>query len=323
MNKKYLEVNRKIKEYGTIILHRHSMPDGDAIGSQIGLREAIKATYPYKQVYIVGDMNERFKFMGSMDEISDDVYKQALVIVLDSGDEFLVSDERYKLGRYKIRLDHHMFRGSWCDFEIIEPEEVSCTAIIFKIILENNMKLTKLGAQALFLGIVSDSGRFRYDGVTSKTFELVSKLMEYDIDINEVYNNIYVEDLKIVKLRAELTSKFQITPSGVAYLINTQDDIKKYNTDIFTISRGMVSIMSGIRGIDIWANFTEDVDGKYKIEIRSNKYNINLVATKYGGGGHKLASGATLNSYDDIKLVLKDLDKILEDANGTKRVDKK
>ena len=106
---------------------------------------------------------------------------------------------------------------------------------------------------------------------------------------------------------------FKTSEKGVAYLINTQEDVKKYNVDIFTISRGMVNVMSGIKGIDIWANFTEDENGKVIVEMRSTKYNINPVAVKYGGGGHKLASGATVENLDVVKNIINDLEQLLED----------
>ena len=313
MIKKYLEVYNKIKEYGTIIIHRHSRPDGDAIGSQIGLKEAIKRSFPYKKVYVVGDENEKFNFLGKMDEINDEVYNQALAFVLDSGDDFLVSDDRYKKAKFTIRIDHHLYKGTWCDLEVLNSNEISCASMIADMVFKTKMKLSELGAQALFTGIVTDSGRFRYDGTSAKTFEIVSKLYEYGFDANTVYNKIYLEDIKIVKLRAQLTMNFKISPGGIAYLVNTQDDIKKYNIDIFTISRGMIGIMAGIKGIDIWANFTEDENKNWLVELRSSKYNINAVAVKYGGGGHKQASGATVANYDICKDIIMDLEKILEE----------
>ncbi len=312
MNKMYFDIVKKIKEYGTIIIHRHSRPDGDAIGSQIGLKEAIKTSFPYKNVYVVGDENEKFTFLGRMDNINDDLYKQALVIILDSGDDFLVSDERFRTGKFTIKIDHHMAKNKWCDLELIEQNEISCASIITKIVFETNMRLSVLGAKALYTGLITDSGRFRYDGVTSKTFDLASKLFQYNFDVNDIYNNIYIEDINVVRLRSKLSLSFEISKGGVAYLKNTQNDIKKYNTDIFTISRGMVNIMSGIRGIDIWVNFTEDVDGKILTEIRSSKYNINPVAVKYGGGGHKQASGTTLNNFDECTSLIEDLEKLME-----------
>lgn len=313
MEKKYLQVYNKIKEYGTIIIHRHSRPDGDAIGSQIGLKEAIKRSFPYKKVYVVGDENEKFSFLGKMDQIPDDFYEQALVFVLDSGDDYLVSDERFRTGKFTIRIDHHLYKDTWCDFEVLNSNEISCASIIADMIFKTKMKLSELGAQALFTGIVTDSGRFRYDGTSAKTFQIVSKLYEYGFDANKVYNSIYMEDINIVKLRAQLTMKFKVMNEKIAYLMNTQEDIKKYNTDIFTISRGMIGIMAGIKGIDIWANFTEDENGKVLVELRSSKYNINPIAVKYGGGGHKQASGATVENFSVCESILEDLYKLTEE----------
>lgn len=312
MEKKYHDIYKKISEYGTIIIHRHARPDGDAIGSQIGLREAIKQTFPYKKILMTGDMTDRFAFMGKMDDVKDNDYNQALVFILDSGDEFLISDDRYKNGKYIIRIDHHVPKNLFAHIELINPNEISCSLMIAKMIFATRMRLNSLGAKALFLGLVTDSGRFRYDGLDKETFEIAGKLINYGFDYLDLYNNIYTEELEFVKLRANLTTKFKTTEKGVAYLINTQEEVKQYNVDMFTISRGMVSIMSGIKGIDVWANFTEDVDGKIIVELRcNNKYNVNGIALKYGGGGHKQASGCTLSCYDDIKNVLADLEELL------------
>ena len=310
MYKKFLN---KIKEYGTIIIHRHGRPDGDALGSQIGLKESILATFPYKKVYAVGDVNPKVSFIGEVDEISDDLYKNALVIVLDSSDTNMINDERYKLGRYVIKVDHHISNANYGDMNIVETSEVSCASLIAKIIFSCNMKLTPFGARALFTGIVTDSGRFRYNTVSSDTFMIASKLLKYNFDFNEIYTKLYVDELELVKLRAQMVLQFKISDKGVAYLINDKTAVEKYNTDIFTISRGMVNVMSGINGIDVWANFTEEESGKVICEFRSTKYNVNQIAVKYGGGGHKFASGATVNSLDVVKDVIKDLESLIEE----------
>lgn len=309
----YRNFLKKIKEYGTIIIHRHSRPDGDAIGSQIGLKESIQATFPYKKVYAVGDVNDRFSFVGDVDTISDDTYKNALAIVLDSSDTNMVNDDRYKLAKYVIKVDHHIAKENFGDMNIVETKEISCASLLAKIIFSCNMKLTDKGARALFTGIVTDSGRFRYENVSSDTFLIASKLLKYNFSMDEIYNKLYVEDLDIVKLRAKMVTKFKISKGGVAYLLNTNKEVKEYGVDIFTISRGMVNVMAGIKGIDIWANFTEDENGKVIVELRSSKYNVNPVATKYGGGGHRLASGATVESIDMVEKIIKDLEELMEE----------
>jgi len=307
------EIYNKIKEYDTIIIHRHNKPDGDALGSQIGLKEAILATFPNKVVKITGDMTERYSFMGKMDEISDELYKDALVFVLDSGQTHLISDTRFNCGKFMIKMDHHLAVEDYANINYVDTSRESCAGLIADFIKTVGMNLTKVGAEALFTGMVTDSGRFRYSSTTDKTFDSASFLMKYNPDINNIYLNLYTEDLNVILLKARLTCKIQVTEKNVAYMIHTKEDVKDYGLDIFSISRGMVNLMAGIKGIDIWGNFTEDLDGKILVELRSNGLNINTVAVKYGGGGHLQASGCCLESKEYIYNVLEDLNKIVEE----------
>jgi len=307
----YENILSRIKEFDAIIIHRHSRPDGDAMGSQIGLREAIKTTFPEKTVLAPGDVSDRYSFCGDVDLVPDHLYSEALVFVLDTSEEYMISDRRYAQGKYIIKIDHHLTKGEFGNEQLVNTEFESCAGLVADIIFQTGLKLNSQGAKALFAGIVTDSGRFRYDSVTSRTFEIVAKLLKHDFQISEVYNNLYIEELKTVRLRAKFTLSFQLTPANVAYMKNTAKDIKEYESDVPTISRGMVNTMSGIKGIDIWVNFTEDETAKTVIaEIRSSKYNINEVAVKYGGGGHQLASGATLKSFEEADAMLLDLDAI-------------
>lgn len=307
------KIYEQIKKHQRIIIHRHQRPDGDALGSQIGLKDAIKATFPKKEVYIVGDTNKRYEFMGCMDEVSDEMYKGALVFILDSSEKSLVSDERYKLAETKIKIDHHLFKEKFTDFELVDTSYESCCGLIANFIFSKKMDLTKEGATALYTGIITDSGRFRYDSTSSKTFEICSKLLNLGVDIISVYNNLYIEDLELVKLRAKFVMKFEISPKGVAYIKTTKEELEALNVDVFTVSRSMVNTMAGIKGIDIWANFTEDFDKGVIVELRSSKYNINQIAVKYGGGGHPKASGATVESFAVVDEIIKDLEALIEE----------
>lgn len=310
MYKGFLE---KVKEFETIIIHRHSRPDGDALGSQIGLKEALLLNFPNKDVLVVGDTNERLKFIGEMDEVNDEKYNDALVIILDTPEEIMISDERYKNGKYLIKIDHHLPRSSFGNLEIIDTSFESCASLVANIIFDLRMEINEKSAKALFTGVVTDSGRFRYSSVNSNTFIIASKLVATGFSLSDVYNSLYIEEYNLVKLRAEFTLKFELTKNKVAYIKTTKEEVKNYGVDIFTISRGMVNTMSGIKGIDIWVNFTEDeVNNCIIAELRSNKYNINEIAVKYGGGGHLLASGASLESFAVADKMLADLDQLIE-----------
>ncbi len=312
------KVLKAIKEYDTIIIQRHSRPDGDALGSQIGLKEAIKATFPRKKVFAVGDQIDRYSFIGEMDIIEDKFYKDALVFILDTSETFMISDDRYKMGKYVIKIDHHIYKETYGDLSIVDTEYESCAGLVADIIFKMKLKMTENAAKALYTGLVTDSGRFRYESTTSRTFLTAAKLLETKFNMTEVYNNLYSDDLETVRLRANFVLRFQLTKNNVAYIKTTKENLKDLGIDFYSVSRTMVNTMAGIRGIDIWVNFTEDQENNAVVaEIRSSKYNINTIATKYGGGGHKGASGASLKSFEEADQMLEDLDNlILEENNG-------
>lgn len=297
-----------IKEFDTIIIHRHSKPDGDALGSQIGLREIIKENFPEKTVYTVGDGSARYGFMegSEMDKIDDSVYENALVIVLDTSASALISDDRYKTAKKTARIDHHIFCEEICDIEVTDTSYESCCGLITELALESGLKLSSLAAKSLYTGMVTDSGRFRYDSTNANTFRLASALMEAGFDTNDIYANLYADDFSFIRLRAQFVLKIQFTDKNVAYIYTTKEEAATYEADTFTISRAMVGTMGDIKGVNVWVNFTETEEGVLA-ELRSNKYNINPIAVKYGGGGHAKASGATLKNRDEAMQMLNDL----------------
>ena len=302
----------KIKEYDTIIIHRHNNPDGDALGSQIGLKNIIKENFKDKTVYVVGDMTARFAFMEDsvMDVIEDSTYENALAIVLDTSASALISDDRYKTAKATARMDHHIFCEKICDVEVTDTSYESCCGLITEFAIKSGLKLNSLAAKSLYTGMVTDSGRFRYDSTTAQTFRLASRLLEEKFDTNEVYAGLYADDFEHVKLRAQFILKINFTEENVAYIYTENEEAKSYGVSTFTISRGMVGTMGDLRGVDIWVNFTETDDGVLT-EIRSGKYNINPIAVKYGGGGHQKASGATLKNRDEAMAMLEDLNEII------------
>ena len=305
MFKKVIEA---IEKYDKIIIHRHSNPDGDAIGSQVGLKNILKENYPEKEIYAVGDASKRYGFIedSATDTIPDEYYNGALAFVLDTSATALISDERYKLADTVIKMDHHLFCEEFADIEVIDTSFESCCGLIGMFAMQSGFKLTPVAAKALYTGMITDSGRFRYDSVSSQTFNVASFLMDQKFNTNDIFSNLYADELKSVQLRAKFVLKINKTEHPVAYIYTTLDEVKSYNADIFTISRGMVNTMGDIKGIDIWVNFTETENGVL-CEIRSSKYNINPIAVKYGGGGHAKASGATIKDRAEAMAMLADL----------------
>lgn len=301
-------IYKLIEQYPRIIIHRHKNPDGDALGAQQGLKQILMLNYPNKEILAVGDMTPRYSFINTtpIDDVSNDAYEGALAVVLDSASSALISDDRYSLAHATARIDHHIFCEKIADVEVVDTSFESCCGMIAAMAMECNWKMSPSAAKALYTGMITDSGRFRYDSTTSQTFRLASFLMEQRFNTSDIYQSLYADDLSTIQLRAKFTLKIQVTNDGVAYIYTPLDEAKGYGIDNFTLSRGMVNVMSEIRGIHTWVNFTETENGVL-CEIRSNCYNINPIATKYGGGGHQKASGATLKDKNEAMALLEEL----------------
>lgn len=301
----------EIQKYDTIIIHRHNRPDGDAMGSQIGLKHIILENFPHKTVYTVGDDPKFFRFMTDsvMDEIPDSAYENALAVILDTASRPLISDDRYSLAPRSIRMDHHIFCETIADVEVVDTSYESCCGLVTDFAVESGLRINSTAATSLYTGMVTDSGRFRYDGTTARTFRLASHLMAAGIDTNELFRNLYADDFSSKQLKAKFILKIQFSAPNVAYIYTDLEEFNSLGVDVFTVSRAMTNTMADIRGVDIWVNFTETEKGVL-CELRSNRYNINPIAVKYGGGGHAKASGATVPDKATAMAMLRDLDEI-------------
>ena len=308
------QIQSCIETFDTIIIHRHKNPDGDALGSQIGLKHILLENFPQKRVLCVGDAAGRYAFMedSRMDEVADEVYQGALAIVLDTSAKALISDDRYSLAAKTARIDHHIFCEEIAEVEVTDTSFESCCGLVTAMAKECGWRLNPLAAKSLYTGMITDSGRFRYDSTSSRTFLLASFLMKQEFSTTDIYRNLYADDFSFIQLRARFVLKIQFTENKkVAYIYTTREEAEGYGFDTFTLSRGMVNVMGEIRGVDIWVSFTEAENGVLA-ELRSGIYNINPIAKKYGGGGHEKASGATLKDREEAMSMLNYLIAITE-----------
>lgn len=303
-----------IRRHERIIIHRHLNPDGDAVGSQFGLKEILALNFPAKQIYCVGDESRRFDFLGNLrtDSIPDDLFRGALSVILDTSAPALISDGRYVLAEETLRIDHHIFSEKIADTEITDTSFESCSGMIAAMAEEGGLSLNTCAACLLYVGMVTDSGRFRYDSTSSRSLRLASRLLEFPLDLNVIYENLYAEDLRSIQHKARFTLKIRMTAHHVAYIYSTKQDVAQSGLSANAISRGMTGTMANIRGVHIWANFTETEEGIW-CEIRSDKYNIQPIAVRFGGGGHAMASGTTLKTREEARRLLAALDSMEEE----------
>lgn len=303
----FKEALKLIKKYDRIIIHRHNHPDGDALGSQLGLAALIRDNFKNKEVYVVGDEATRLPFMdGKMDEIPDEYYKDALAIILDCGSSRLICDDRYRTAAKTIRFDHHIYCEKIADLDIVDSSYESACGLVTMFAKTCKLKLSPVSATALYTGMVTDSGRFVFDSTSARTFTLAAFLMSQPVDLNSLYYNLYAEDFSEIISRADNMHKIRFTENNVAYIYTAREDLPENAEAAPVVSSGLVGLMRDIKGVHVWVNFTEGDDGVHT-ELRSNKYNINPIAVKYGGGGHKKASGCTVPDKATAMNLLADL----------------
>ena len=297
----------KIKQYQTIIIHRHKRPDLDAIGSQVGLKLLLQSNFPTKNIYVVGDVNT-MSYLASMDDISDTSYQHALVIITDVSVSHMVSDIRYSLAQDIMIIDHH---ENDTDIQHVsvhykDTSFNSACEMVIDFAKKFKLDLSSEAATYLYGGMVTDSGRFLYLKNPERTFLLASYVSSFNPNIQSLYDYLYTEPLS-KKLLKQQFSSFELTEENVAYRINPKELIASTKEDFQTISRGMVNLMAGIEEVLIWGSFSEDENGQYVAELRSREIPIVDVAKKYGGGGHLQACGATLHNLEQVKQLIQDL----------------
>ncbi len=311
--KLFKEILKEIKKYNTIVIARHIGADPDALGSQFALKELIEVNFKNKQVYAVGSIASRFRFMGNTTSIDKLDKSTALLIVVDTPDIKRIEDIDNPNDFAKvIKIDHHPFIEKFTETSTEYIEEASSASqLIFKFALDCKLKLTKKIAENIYIGIIGDTDRFLHDYTTNETFDLVCKLLNMtNIEFTKLYEPLYTRPLSEIKFQGYIYQNLVLTESNVAYIKLTDDIIKKFDVDS-AAAGNMINELKFVSGITIWVFFSEDPKMKViKANIRSHGPIINETAMKYGGGGHIYASGARLKDWNEADNLIKDLDEV-------------
>ena len=310
------KIIEKIQEYDKIIIHGHQRPDGDCYGSQFGLKGIINASYPEKTVYVVGEESQYVSFLGKMDVIDDSEFKGALSIIVDTGNSERISDKRYTLSKESIKIDHHIRIEDYADYNYVDEESPACSQIIAELWSKYLLDINDEGAKALYVGIVTDTGRFKYRGVSRKTMNLAGMLLEQNVDIEDIDNKLSVESINTIKLKAEVLSNFNTTPDGFAYAIIKRETIEKFNVSNEEAA-SLVGLLANIENHPVWALIIE-YETEIRIRLRSRGPEIDLLANAYNGGGHAKACGAKLSSFDELEKFANDCNELVKQYKQSK-----
>lgn len=306
------KILKKIKQYDVIVIARHISPDPDAIASQISLRDAIKLTFPKKEVYAVGTSVSKFKYYGNLDRIDETRFEQdALLIACDVPNASRIDGVDKSAFKEILKIDHHPSEEEFGECDWVDETSSSTCQMIIELLLDTGMKFDRKIAENLYLGVVSDSDRFLISYTSAKTFNLVSRLIEKSqIDFTNLYPYLYERPLQEIKFHGYLSENLNVSENGFAYIIITPEILKEYGVDPATPSN-MINDFSNIRDVYVWTFVTYDEKNEvYKVNIRSKGPVINETAAMYGGGGHKFASGVRTHNKEDIQPLLDSLEEV-------------
>jgi len=320
MNKFFKNFCKKIKEYEYIVIARHQNSDLDCLGSQFALKEWINLNFKDKKVYCIGENHQKYmseKNFFPKSDVIDFEDKPYLGICVDVNQVTRMDGgEIFSKASYTICIDHHTATDAdKFDLMFVDNKKIACAQVIAKFLLKAKFKkINELICKYLFVAISSDSGNFYFEACDSETFEIASKLIKlgkFNI-FNDYHAHLSLHSLEDEKLKSELFKKIVYDKeSGVAYYINSLSELKEMGVTAAAANE-KIGNFNRIEEFKIILAASQLEDGLYKCSIRSKFDSIVEIANKYGGGGHKLASGVKGLNNEKLNALINDLKKIIK-----------
>ncbi|GKW46718.1 bifunctional oligoribonuclease/PAP phosphatase NrnA [Planococcus sp. NCCP-2050] len=308
----YSQIIDTIKQYETIIIHRHVRPDPDAYGSQLGLKYLLQHNFPEKRILAAGEHDFTLDFLDFPDQVEDADFNGALVIVTDTANTERVDDQRYKTGEKIIKIDHHPNDDAYGDLLHVDTNASSASELIYELYTygheQENWEMPDMAARLLYAGIIGDTGRFLFPSTTEKTFKIAGELIKYNFNRDELHNGMYEMERKLLHLQGYIYQNFVMNESGAAYVKITKDVLSEFDVTASETSL-LVGSLGNVKGLKAWVIFIEE-DTEIRVRLRSKGPVINGLAKEFGGGGHPMASGATAYSWEEAEQVIERLTKI-------------
>ena len=312
----------KIKAYDTVMLFRHKRMDGDCVGATKGMKGILRCTWPDKRVLLIdGQKSDYLAFAGPDDEdVPDEVYADALAIVIDTGDQERISNPKYRLCKEVIKIDHHIPVDQYGSVNWVEEERSSACEMIadFYRTFMDELRIDQAAATHLYMGMVTDSGRFRFDGVNGDTLRLAGLMLDQGVALEPLYANLYLQDYEALAFKAYVYQHVQRTEHGVAYLYVDREMQRKFGLT-FEAAGNTIAYLEAIRGCLCWLAFIEPEEGNpdIRVRVRSRFLPTVCLSEAHHGGGHAMASGATVYSREEAEQLIAEADALVKEYKET------
>ncbi len=290
-------LDEQIEEATTIGIAGHIRPDGDCVGSTIGMYNYIREYFPEKDVLIFLDpIPNKFKFLQSADQIkeADEERTFDLFIALDcgSGDRLGRAYSYFTSAKKSICIDHHKSNLSFGDLNYIVPDASSASELVYDLICHRT--ITKDIAEALYMGIVNDTGVFQYSCTSEKTYRIAGALVACGIDFSSIVEKTFFEktyNQSRIQSYVILNSTMHADGRIISGIV-TRDDMERFSVNYKELD-GIVAELRNIKGVEVSIFIYEEESGAYKVSTRASGdlVDLSLIAVNHGGGGHAKAAG--------------------------------
>jgi phosphoesterase RecJ-like protein len=293
-----------IHQHQRFVITTHINPDGDGIGSELGLARFLRDLG--KSVAIINSSGtpRNYQFLDRAGEIFVHDSNMTYQLFRDAEVIFIVDISKWeRLGPMKqpvkdhtglkICIDHHPLCGDFADINLVCTEACASGELVLKVVIAMNGQLTQQIAEPLYASILTDTGAFRFPNTTANTHASAALLLSAGIDSGLIYEQIYERcSPQRVKLLSRALGNLEYLHSGrLAWTMITQTMLRQTGVEIEEVE-GFVDIARGIKNVEVSAIFLELADGRVKVSLRSKgDIDVNQYAIRFGGGGHRHASG--------------------------------
>ena len=297
-----LETAAAIGESRRIVLACHVNPDGDALGSMLGLALALIPLGKDLVCLSQDGVPDILRFLPGVERIATatDVPAFDLALVVDSGELARVGETVQPLvarARRIVDIDHHVTAGAFGDIRVLDAHAASTAEIVYALLQTLDVPITSDIATCLFTGIITDTGSFRFQNVTPNTLRVAAKLLEAGAPPAHISENVFDNrTFAATRLLGLALSALSQTPDGqVVWTHITAQNFRTLGaTDQDT--EGVVNYVRGVRGAEVGILFREMEGGSIRVSLRAREsVNVAEIAARFGGGGHRMASGCTLD----------------------------
>ena len=291
-------IKKEILKSKNIVILTHDVPDGDAIGSSLAMYLGLKQLGKEADV-VIPKYSRTFNALPAIDKIKTEGKKDPydLAIALDCGDIKRLNGfaSYFEDANTRISIDHHGINTMFGDYNFVDPTAPACCQILITVLKALDVKITKEIGTCLLTGIITDTGGFKYSGVTAETFEFAAELLNEGVNVSEIYRNVLQTISKEkFELRKIAMNRVELLEEGkIAFTYITVEDENKTGSEDHD---GIVEIGRDIEGVEISIFLRETEKDNYKLSLRSNDYvNVADISLLFNGGGHIRAAGGQIS----------------------------